>query len=62
VGKEKDGYQLDCGVKNQEVLHTVKEERNIPHTMKEGRNINWIGYILRRNCLINHVIEGKKEG
>jgi len=26
-----------AGVKNQEVLHTVKEEMNIPHTIKEGR-------------------------
>jgi hypothetical protein len=23
---------------------------------------NWIGYILRRNCLLKHVIEGKLEG
>jgi hypothetical protein len=22
---------------------------------------NWIGHILHRNCLIKHVIEGKKE-
>jgi hypothetical protein len=24
------------------------------------RKLNWIGYILRRNCLLKHVIEGKK--
>jgi hypothetical protein len=23
---------------------------------------NWIGHILRRNCLLKHVIEGKAEG
>jgi hypothetical protein len=23
---------------------------------------NWIGHILRRNCLLKHVIEGKLEG
>jgi hypothetical protein len=23
---------------------------------------NWIGHILRRNCLLKHVIEGKVEG
>jgi hypothetical protein len=26
-----------AGVKNLEVLHTVKEKMNIPHTTKEGR-------------------------
>jgi len=25
-----------AGVKNQEVLHTVKEEMNITHTIKDG--------------------------
>jgi hypothetical protein len=37
------------------------EERNILHTVKR-RKANWIGHILRRNCLLKHVIEGKKEG
>jgi len=44
-----------------EVLHRVKEERNILHTMKR-RKTNWICYMLHRNCLLKHVIEGKKEG
>jgi hypothetical protein len=48
-------------VRNEEVLHGVKEERNILHTIKR-RKANWIGHILRRNCLLKHVIEGKKEG
>jgi hypothetical protein len=39
----------------------VKEERNIVHTIKR-RKANWIGDILRRNCLLKHVIEGKIEG
>jgi replicative superfamily II helicase len=47
-------------VRNEEVLHRVKEERNIVHTIK--RKANWIGHILRRNCLLKHVIEGKLEG
>jgi hypothetical protein len=45
-------------VKNGEVLQRVKEERNILHTIK-GRKANWIGLILRRNCLIKHAIKGK---
>jgi hypothetical protein len=35
--------------------------RNVLHTVKR-RKANWIGHILHRNCLINHVIEGKMEG
>ena len=38
-----------------------QEERNILQTIKR-RNANWIGYILRRNCLLKHVMEGTTEG
>jgi hypothetical protein len=48
-------------VRNEEVLHRVKEERNIVHTIKRRKD-NWIGHILCRNCLLKHVIEGKLEG
>jgi hypothetical protein len=48
-------------VRNEEVLHRVKEERNIVHTIIR-RKANWIGHILRRNCLRKQVIEGKLEG
>jgi hypothetical protein len=37
------------------------EERNILHTVKR-RKANWIGHILRRNCLLRHAIEGNTEG
>jgi hypothetical protein len=47
-------------VRNEEVLHRVKVERNIVHTIKR-REANWIGHILRRNCILKHVIEGKVE-
>jgi hypothetical protein len=47
-------------VKNEEVFQRVKEERNILHTIKR-RKVNWIGHILRRNCLRKHVIEGTIE-
>ena len=39
----------------------VKGYRNILHTIKT-RNADLICYILRRNCLLKHVIEGKIEG
>jgi hypothetical protein len=43
-----------------EVLHRVKEETNIPHTIKR-RRANWTGHIVRRNCLLKHIIEGMIE-
>jgi hypothetical protein len=48
-------------VRNEEVLHRVKEERNILHTIKR-RKANWIGHILRGKCLLKHVIEGTLDG
>jgi hypothetical protein len=48
-------------VRNEEVLLTVKEQRNILRGICK-RNANWIGHILRRNCLLQQVIEGKIKG
>jgi hypothetical protein len=48
-------------VKNEEVLHTVNEQMNILHRIKR-KTANWIGHILRRNCLLKYVIEGKTDG
>jgi hypothetical protein len=48
-------------VRNRKVLHGIKEDRNILHAIK-GRKDNWIGYMLRRNCLLKRVIEGQIEG
>jgi len=45
-------------VRNEEVLLRVNEQRNILHEMSK-RKANWIGHILRRNCLLKQVIEGK---
>ena len=39
----------------------VKEQRNILHEIRK-RKANWIGHILRRNCLPQRVIEGKIKG
>jgi hypothetical protein len=46
---------------NEEALQRVKEERNILRTIKR-RKAKWIGHILRRNCIKNHVTDGKIEG
>jgi hypothetical protein len=48
-------------VRNEEVLLIVKEERNILHEICK-RKANWIGHILRRNCLLQRVVDGKIKG
>jgi len=48
-------------VKNEEVLLSVNEQRNILHEIIK-RKANWIGHILGRNCLLKQVIEGKIKG
>jgi hypothetical protein len=45
-------------VRNDEVSLRVSEQRNILHEIRK-RNANWIGHIVRRNCLLKQVIEGK---
>jgi hypothetical protein len=41
-----------------EVWHRGKEERHALHNINR-RNANWVGHLLRRNCLLKHVIDGK---
>ena len=38
-------------VRNEEVLLRVNEQRNIIHEIIKGK-ANWVGHILRRNCLL----------
>ena len=55
---EKDGKdQLDWSCEK----WRVKEQRNILHEIRK-RKANWVGHILRRNCLLQRVIEGKIKG
>jgi len=42
-------------------LLRVKEQRNILHEIRK-RKANWIGHILRRNCFLQRVTEGKIQG
>ena len=44
-----------------EVLQRIMEERNILRKIKR-RKANWIGNTWRRNCLLEHVMDGKMEG
>jgi len=48
-------------VRNEDVLLRVKEQRNVLHKIRK-RKANWIGHILRRNCLLQRFVEGKIQG
>jgi len=48
-------------VRNEDVLLRVKEQRNILHEIRK-RKANLIGHILRRNCPLQRVTEGKIQG
>ena len=48
-------------VRNEEVLHSVNEQRNILHELRK-RKAKWIGHNLCRNYLLKQVIEGKIKG
>jgi len=47
-------------VRDEEVLHIAKRERNFLRTIKR-KSSNWTGHILCRNCLLKNVIEGNIE-
>jgi hypothetical protein len=49
--RKMEKISLTDHVRDEGVLQRVKKERNIVLTIK-GRKINWIGHILRRNCLL----------
>jgi hypothetical protein len=57
------GWRRSVGpiVRKMKKYYIVKEERSSLHAIKKS-NANWIGNILRRNCLLKHVTEGKMEG
>ena len=54
-------HQVGTSSLLEEVLLRVKEQRNILHEISK-RKANWIGHILRRNFLLQRVIEGKIKG
>jgi hypothetical protein len=56
---DKKEISLTDRVTNKEV-NEIKEEGNILYTQKR-RKANWIGYILCRDSLLKHVIEGNIE-
>ena len=70
--KQLDSFEMWCWrrmekiswtdyVRKEEVLLRVNEQMNILHEIRK-RKANWISHILRRNCLLKQVIEGKMKG
>lgn len=49
------------GVRNEVILQSVKEDRNILQTIERMEATIWNVYILLRNCLLKQIIEGKIE-
>ena len=45
-------------VTNEQVLERIGEKRTLINNILR-RKVNWIGHILRRNCLLHDVIEGQ---
>jgi hypothetical protein len=54
---------MSSATEDTEIFHLqlLEEQRNILHEIRK-RKANWIGHILRRNCLLQRVIEGKIKG
>jgi hypothetical protein len=48
-------------VRNEEVLLTLKEQRNILNEISK-RKANWIGHVLCRNCLLRQATKGNTKG
>jgi len=66
-----EGFEIWCwrwmekiswidGVRSEVLRSRVKLERNVLLTVERWK-AKWIGHILRRNCLLEHIIEGKVE-
>jgi len=48
---------VDRSCQNKKYYVESRAEK-ILHNIK-GKKANWIGYVLRRNCFLRHVTEGK---
>jgi len=48
-------------VTNEEVLKRIGEKRQVIRDIKK-RKANWLGHVMRRDCLLRDAIEGTVEG
>jgi hypothetical protein len=58
---EEDEEQRDWSCEKWSSIAQSQRKSNIQQTIQR-RQTNWIGHILRRNCFLKHLIEGKMEG
>ena len=64
TGLLEKSYQYNTETRKENIVPykvRVNEQGNILHEIRK-RKANWIGHILRRNCLLKRVIEGKIKG
>ena len=47
-------------VSNEEISSLVQKQRSLVHVIKQ-RQANWIGHVLRHDCLLKTVLEGKMD-
>jgi hypothetical protein len=56
---QKDGAVQLGRLREKLGITKTKEERNVLRTIK-GKKANWIGHILRRNCLLKTLYQKKR--
>ena len=56
-----EGVRWEDRVTNEEVLKRVGEKRQVIREIKK-RKANWLGHVMRRDCLLRDAIEGTVEG
>ena len=53
-----EGIKWSDKVTTEEIIKRIGEKRTLLNNVLR-RKANWIGHILRRNCLLHNVIEGQ---
>ena len=55
--EKNEEYKMVRESNNEEVLERIGEKRTLVNNILR-RKANWIGYFLRKNCLLHDAIEG----
>jgi len=61
ISRKMEKISWTAHVSNEEVLCLVQEQRSLLQVIKQ-RQANWIGHVLRHDCLLKTVLERKIEG